>query len=161
MIFSDLDNTTINQLRRISSLSEPFPFYIHDAFSLNQYADFLENRADFVVLDHHSCKPCSVFVWLEFMNDSPDFVYTASDAAESAMEHTEDIDTGIQAMLHNTSSELRRNFVIEEWSCALTSESLSKEEDAGAARTAFCQTQMNVYENVTAGWSFWSKLHSF
>jgi glucan 1,3-beta-glucosidase len=86
-----------------------------------------------------------------------DFVYTSDDAQESAEDHTLDIDSNIQSSLQNASEELERNIVIDEWCCALPSESLSQESDAVTAQRNFCQAQVNVYGNVTAGWSFWSE----
>jgi glucan 1,3-beta-glucosidase len=84
-------------------------------------------------------------------------VYTPEDAEESATDHTKDIGSSIQSSLQNASSELERNIVVDEWSCALPPESLFQEADTDAAQSNFCQAQMNVYGNVTAGWAFWSE----
>jgi glucan 1,3-beta-glucosidase len=46
--------------------------------------------------------------------------------------------------------------VVDEWSCALTPQSLANEPDEAAARQDFCTAQMEVYSTTTAGWSFWA-----
>lgn len=44
----------INTLRKVSPEASRFPFYIHDGFNLQRFADFVGGRKDFVVQDHHS-----------------------------------------------------------------------------------------------------------
>jgi len=45
--------------------------------------------------------------------------------------------------------------IIGEWSCALTPQSLANEGDAAQVQKEFCEQQMSVYANTTAGWTFW------
>ena len=125
-------------MRNVSAIAAGFPLYIHDGFNLQQYSDYVANRTDFVVEDHHSY-----------------FVFTSSDATESAAQHTADIDGGIGASYQDASQEERNNLIIDEWSCALTDQSLASEQDATQARAAFCTAQLNTYNNVSAGWGFW------
>ncbi|KAJ3010169.1 hypothetical protein NUW54_g2568 [Trametes sanguinea] len=129
----------ISTMRQISLASETFPLYIHDGFNLAQYSDFVANRSDFVVLDHHSY-----------------FVFTPGDVAEPASEHTKDIRGSISDALAAASSSQRRNLVIDEFSCALTDQSLAGETSPDQARQDFCQGQMDIYQNLTAGWAFWA-----
>lgn len=89
-----------------------------------------------------------------------DFVYTSADNAESAMGHTDDIQTSVAQSLENASQNQRGNLVIDEWSCALTPNSLSQDQHPSEAMAQFCQAQLGVYTNATAGWSFWSELSS-
>jgi hypothetical protein len=125
-------------MRVASPYAQNLPLYVHDGFDLNLFSNYVGNRSDFVVEDHHSY-----------------YVFTPQDAAESASAHTVDIATGTNTLLADASSRERRNLIVGEWSCALTAQSLSGEVDLDAARTAFCSGQEVVYRNVTAGWAFW------
>ncbi|KAF7338392.1 Glycoside hydrolase family 5 protein [Mycena venus] len=127
----------ISIMRKVPG-AEDFPFYIHDAFNLQEFSDYVASRTDFVVQDHHSY-----------------FVFTSEDAKKSASQHKEDIETWYSDLLAAAFANQRGNLVIDEWSCALTAESLSQEPDEDAARRAFCMAQLNTYSNTTAGWSFW------
>jgi hypothetical protein len=137
------DSQAIATLRQLSPASKTMPLYVHDGFNLDQFSSYIANRSDFVVQDHHSY-----------------FVYTASDNAESADNHTKDIEGNIAGSLLQASSRERRNLVVDEWSCALTPESLSKEANQTKARQEFCFGQLGVYTNVSAGWGFWCELLS-
>ena len=125
-------------MRQTSPTAAAFPIYLHDAFDLQRFSDFIANRTDFVVQDHHSY-----------------FVFTPSDDEEPATEHTSDIKGAIAGSLAKASAQQRRNLVVDEWSCALTAESLLHESDPDGARRDFCTGQMTVYANDTAGWGFW------
>jgi glucan 1,3-beta-glucosidase len=133
------DNRTLTTLRALSNEAATFPFYIHDAFNLAQYGNFVAQRSDFLVEDHHSY-----------------FVFTPSDQAESAQGHTHDVNTTIFSNLEDTANLERGNLVIDEWSCALTDQSLSQESDPQDAQRDFCTEQMDVYASSSAGWAFWS-----
>ncbi|EIN07450.1 glycoside hydrolase, partial [Punctularia strigosozonata HHB-11173 SS5] len=115
------------------------PLYIHDAFNLGKYSGYVAQHNDFVVLDHHSY-----------------FVYTPRDASESAHKHTSDIEMYTAADLSHASATTKGRLVVDEFSCALTQQSLAKEADQDGARRAFCSGQDQVYLNSTAGWAFWS-----
>ncbi|CDO72882.1 Glycoside Hydrolase Family 5 protein [Trametes cinnabarina] len=129
----------ISTMRQADPLAKAFPLYIHDAFDLAHYSDFVANRSDFVVLDHHSY-----------------FVFTPGDVVEPAAQHTKDVQGPISDALAAAAARQRGNLVIGEFSCALTDESLSGEADPDAARRNFCQGQMETYRNLTAGWAFWA-----
>ncbi|KAI0673044.1 glycoside hydrolase [Trametes maxima] len=129
----------ISTMRRVSPAAESFPLYIHDGFNLDQYSDFVGNRSDFVVQDHHSY-----------------FVFTSSDSAEPASQHTKDIHSAVTGSLDSASKRERRNLVVDEFSCALTAQSLVGEGDPEQARMDFCTGQTELYQNETAGWAFWA-----
>lgn len=133
-----LDGRAISSVRAASPADVSLPLYVHDGFDLGRSSQWIANRTDFVVQDHHSY-----------------FVFTPSDAAEPASQHTSDIQTNVADSLAGASVQEHRNLIIGEWSCALTSQSISNESDKGKARRDFCTGQMGVYTNVTAGWSFW------
>ncbi|KAH9901105.1 glycoside hydrolase [Cubamyces lactineus] len=135
----DFYSQAISTMRQVSPAAQAFPLYIHDGFDLEQYSAFVANRSDFVVQDHHSY-----------------FVFTPSDEAEPASQHTEDIRGSIYDALQGASDRQRRNLVVDEFSCALTDQSLAGETDPDQARREFCQGQMDIYQNVTAGWAFWA-----
>ena len=59
----------------------------------------------------------------------------------------------------NNGMKLNGNFVIGEWSCALTDQSMSGESDPINARRQFCGMQAETYRDVGAGAAFWSKKH--
>lgn len=132
------DSQVITAMRAQFSPGSTFPLYIHDGFDLERFSDFIANRTDFIVEDHHSY-----------------FVFTPQDDSEPANQHTGDVEGPIAGELGAASSEERGNLVIDEWSCALTDESLSTQKDPTGARRQFCTGQMNVYANVSAGWGFW------
>ncbi|KAJ7751969.1 glycoside hydrolase superfamily [Mycena metata] len=121
----DFYKRAISEMRQVPG-AESFPIYIHDAFNLEQFSDFVSQRPDFVVQDHHSY-----------------FVFTSQDEEKSASQHTNDIETSILRSLSSASEKERRNLIIGEWSCALTP-------------CKFCKTQLDVYSSATAGWSFWA-----
>ncbi|KAH9952177.1 glycoside hydrolase superfamily [Amylocystis lapponica] len=129
----------ISAMRQVSPAAAAFPLYLHDGFNLDQFSDFVANRSDFVVEDHHSY-----------------FVFTSSDESEPASQHTADIQGPIANSFSVASAKQRRNLVIDEWSCALTDDSLSYEDDPDQARHDFCVGQMEVYTNTSAGWGFWA-----
>ncbi|KAG8744504.1 Glucan 1,3-beta-glucosidase 3 [Ceratobasidium sp. 414] len=135
----DFYGRTIDKLRKLSPEAAKFPFYIHDGFNLERFTKFVGGRKDFVVQDHHSY-----------------FVFTPSDASTSAKDHTSNVNAGINSALASASERARHNLVIDEWSCALTPQSLSSEKKQLAARKSFCTSQANIYLRETAGWSFWS-----
>jgi len=126
-------------MRQVSPAATSFPLYLHDGFDLDQFSGYVANRTDFVVVDHHSY-----------------FVFTPSDDAEPATQHTADVEGSISGSIAAASTQAHRNLVIDEWSCALTPESLANETDPNEARKAFCTGQMDVYANTTAGWGFWA-----
>lgn len=135
------DDRAIASMRAISTQAASLPLYIHDGFNLDQFSAYVANRTDFVVVDHHSY-----------------FVFTPSDDAEPVNQHTTDVETSIAGSFASASDQTRRNLVIDEWSCALTPQSLSAVSDPDQARQAFCEGQMSVYANTSAGWGFWGEI---
>ncbi|KII88646.1 glycoside hydrolase family 5 protein [Plicaturopsis crispa FD-325 SS-3] len=129
----------IAAMRSASPEAASFPLYIHDGFDLQLFSDYVANHTDFIVQDNHSY-----------------FVYTASDVAESGDQHSGDVHGSVASALQKASDNEHRNIVVDEWSCALAPQSLSKEADPNASRKDFCTGQMEVYTNTTAGWGFWS-----
>lgn len=125
-------------MRQMSPAAASFPLYVHDGFDLELFSEYIASRPDFVVQDHHSY-----------------FVFTSSDDAEPASQHTDDIKGPISSSLANCSTQERRNLVVDEWSCALTDQSMANAADQNSTRQNFCTGQMQVYANDTAGWSFW------
>lgn len=134
------DNNTITSMRAVSDSAASFPLYIHDGFDLNRFSNFISKRTDFIVQDHHSY-----------------FVFTPSDSAESATRHTVDIAGSIADSLYTASERQRRNIVVDEFSCALSPDSLAHEIDPKEAQRLFCTGQMEMYANHSAGWSFWGR----
>ena len=128
-------------MREASPYGNTFPLYLHDGFNLWKFSDFVHKRQDFVVQDYHSY-----------------YVFTPSDASTPASTHSENVEKGVSQMLTNASGNQRRNLVVDEWSCALTTQSLSSERDPGEARRRFCTGQMGVYATAAAGWSFWGTI---
>ncbi|KAL1749229.1 glycoside hydrolase superfamily [Schizophyllum fasciatum] len=126
-------------IETLRQISPTFPLYIHDGFDLELFSDYIAKRTDFVVQDNHSY-----------------FVFSPQDAAEPASQHTNDVQTGVAERFARASNQERRNLIIGEWSCALTPDSLSPEQDQEAARKDFCSHQADVYTNSTAGWAFWA-----
>ncbi|EEB98130.1 hypothetical protein MPER_02418, partial [Moniliophthora perniciosa FA553] len=134
--------TAISAMRETSSAAQTFPLYIHNGFDLTRFSEYVNNRSDFLVQDHHSY-----------------FVFTPSDATEPASQHTTDVNTVVASQLTATDPDrcriARHNLVVDEWSCALTPDSLAPEENKDQSNRDFCSSQMEVYGEVTPGWSFW------
>ncbi|KJA20294.1 glycoside hydrolase family 5 protein [Hypholoma sublateritium FD-334 SS-4] len=135
----DFYTRTIEALRATGPNAEDMPLYMHDGFQSDKFSPFIANRTDFVVQDHHSY-----------------FVFTPADQAESATQHTNDVNNTISPALLNTSKQDRRNLIVGEWSCALSPQSVESDGDATQVRKQFCTKQMQAYEADAAGWSFWS-----
>ncbi|KAI0319374.1 glycoside hydrolase superfamily [Amylostereum chailletii] len=136
---ADFYTRAITTLRQSSPTASSFPLYLHDGFDLNRFSAFVAARTDFVVQDYHSY-----------------FVFTPSDETMAAHDHMANIKGSIANSLRTASAQARRNVIVGEWSCALTAESLAQESDQAESRREFCQTQMDIYTEVAAGWSFWS-----
>jgi hypothetical protein len=134
------DSQAITVMRQSSPGASELPIYVHNGFDPGRFDDFVASRQDFVVQDHHSY-----------------FVFTPSDDSESASRHTNDIHGYISANMDRASKKQHGNLVIDEWSCALTPNSIANESNPIQARKDFCTGQMDVYSNTTAGWSFWCK----
>ncbi|EJD05843.1 glycoside hydrolase [Fomitiporia mediterranea MF3/22] len=129
----------IPAIHQASPAAATLPLYIHDAFNLDRYADYVANRTDFLVEDHHSY-----------------FVFDSYDDSQSADQDTKHVETTISDQLSSASQKTRRNLIVGEWSCALVADALKGEKDPKASRQQFCQGQQQVYANTTAGWHFWS-----
>lgn len=108
------------------------------------YADFVANRTDFVVVDHHQY-----------------FVFAPQDPNESTTHLSAGIRETLSASLRESSTKSRNNVIIGEWSDALSQQSLAKETNPVGARQNYSTGQMLTYSNVSAGWSFWSESISF
>ncbi|KAF8911177.1 glycoside hydrolase family 5 protein [Gymnopilus junonius] len=139
----DFYTRAIEVIRYTSSLAGRLPLYLHDGFDVTRFSKFVAARTDFIVQDHHSY-----------------FVFTPSDKAESGSQHLVDVNSTIAESLLQTAAAQRRNLVVDEWSCALTPESLQKDDNADAVQKQFGAEQMRVYSNATAGWAFWCKVLS-
>ncbi|CCL98443.1 uncharacterized protein FIBRA_00440 [Fibroporia radiculosa] len=135
----DFYMNAISSMRQVSPATASFPLYIHDAFNLAQFTTLVANLMGFTVVDHHSY-----------------FVFTPSDNTEPASQHTSDIQGSIADSLRSAASQARNNLVVDEWSCALTPQSLAGESNPDQARRDFCIAQLDTYTNATAGWGFWS-----
>ena len=124
----------------MSPFAQALPLYLHDGFDLVRFSDFVVGRKDFVVQDHHSY-----------------FVFTDNDRATKASQHIANVQGSIAEAFGWVSDRQHRNFVIDEWSCALDPQSLQNEDNVDQVRKAFCMAQLNAYANTTAGWGFWCK----
>ncbi|PPQ67653.1 hypothetical protein CVT25_012681 [Psilocybe cyanescens] len=138
-----LDTRAIEAMRGSSQAASHLPLYLHDGFDLNRFSNYVVSRKDFTVQDHHSY-----------------FVFSPSDQEESGTQLTVDVQDAIAKSLVDVSTKQRRNLVVDEWSCALTPSSLAKDKDAHDVQKKFCEEQMKVYRNATAGWAFWCSYSS-
>ncbi|PWN48295.1 glycoside hydrolase [Violaceomyces palustris] len=132
-------SSVMDQIRSINKYTATVPLYFHDAFNLKKGAQFVANRSDFVVQDHHSY-----------------YVYTPDDIATSAQGHVSQIKGTILNEMNAQSSVARRNLIVGEWSCALSSLSLAQSSNPTKDQTDFCTSQAQVWQESTAGFSFWS-----
>ena len=135
--------SVLDTLRQVSPEAAVFPFYINDAYDLSRFTDYISTRRDFVVLDHHSY-----------------FVFDQASEDASATDLTSSLNPGqgsLSDQYIDSAKEGRQNLVIDEWSCALSSQSLANSSNPEKERRQFCSGQMESYTNATAGWSFWSE----
>ncbi|WFD30544.1 hypothetical protein MSPP1_001565 [Malassezia sp. CBS 17886] len=132
-------NKTMNAMRKVNKHAEDLPLYFHDAFNPSEGAKFAGKRNDFVVQDTHSY-----------------FVFTQKDTDTSASQHTSHIQGAIQDSMRTMAGTARGNFVVGEWSCALSPSSLKSSGNHRKSSSDFCQAQTNAYRNATAGAHFWS-----
>lgn len=138
-----IDSRAADGIRNVSPATKTMPLYLHDGFDLHKFSNYVGQRTDIVVQDHHSY-----------------FVFSPSDQAESGAQHTVDVNGAIAKELSKAANTTRRNLVVDEWSCALTPQSLEKDNDASQVRKDFCTDQMQVYTNTSAGWSFWCRFYT-
>ena len=129
-------------MRGVDPDASQFPLYLHNGFDTERFGQFLSQRNDFSVQDHHSY-----------------FVYTDTDRGLSAMEHAKNVGDLVSSALHQASDKVHQNMIIGEFCCALTPDSMSKspETDGRAARIDFCSGQVVTYGERTAGWHFWGE----
>ncbi|PFH52456.1 glycoside hydrolase family 5 protein [Amanita thiersii Skay4041] len=135
---TDFYDRAIAVMRQVSPAAAALPLYLHDGFNLQRFSDYVAQRTDFVVQDHHKY-----------------FVFTDADKAKAASQLTSEVNTVTYTRLHDASLHQHRNLIVGEWSCALTPTSLTNEPDKVGARRDFCTSQMKIYSSTTAGWSFW------
>ncbi|KAG8926337.1 Glucan 1,3-beta-glucosidase 3 [Tulasnella sp. 417] len=129
---------TIACLRRISP---DFPIYISDAWDLNWYSTKCGERPDFVIVDHHLYRS-----------------FTEADRQKSGDEHAAEIRSSTKDWLAEMSKRARGNLIIGEWSAALHPDSLRSDDppEQDRQRRVFAQAQLEVFEEHTAGWFFWT-----
>lgn len=126
-------------MQSATPLAKSLAVYLHDGFDLGRLSRYVSQRDDFVVQDHHAY-----------------FVFGDA-GCKDASDHATEIGKVVSASLSEVASCQRRNLIVGEWSCALTPQSLEHEDDAEAAKKAFCDQQLNVYTNAIPRWAFWSK----
>jgi glucan 1,3-beta-glucosidase len=93
-----------------------------------------------------------------------DFVFGSADEQKRHLnEVMKDIspEGGVASELQHAAERARGNIVIDEWSCALNGPALNGLKDPDAGRASFCDTQAQLYANLTAGWSFWSEFFAW
>jgi glucan 1,3-beta-glucosidase len=132
----------LDRLRSLSPEAGMFPFYYHNAFNTTKYSAWQAPRTDFLVQDEHSY-----------------FLFDEANKAKSMAQLDTEIKqtSGSLSQLYiNSANSVRRNMVIDEWSCGLSDNALMGVQDQEAARRAFCTGQMQTYANTTAGYAFWA-----
>ncbi|GJE95202.1 glycoside hydrolase family 5 protein [Phanerochaete sordida] len=82
---TDFYDQAISAMRQVYPNAN-MPLYLHDGFDLDRFNNYVANRKDFVVQDHHSY-----------------FVFTPADSSEPASQHTSDIQNGIGGSLREAS----------------------------------------------------------
>jgi hypothetical protein len=151
---------------------------------MGRIADYVHSRSDFVVLDHHQCRPLPFplvsnrpslstdisrisrisrnppKLTLPCSHRLADFVFSAEDNLKSSTTLAVDVRTNVSTSLLSATNRARGNLVVDEWSCALQSSALDADVDKDGARETYCTGQMETYANGTAGWSFWSESQS-
>lgn len=129
---------TMACLRRISP---DFPIYISDAWDLNWYCRVVGDRPDFVSVDTHVYR-----------------CFTEEDKMKSGDEHAADIRQNLKGHLLEVAKKARGNLVVGEWSAALHQDSLRSDEagEQDRQRRVFAQAQLDVFEESTAGYFFWT-----
>ncbi|KAG8899825.1 Glucan 1,3-beta-glucosidase 3 [Tulasnella sp. 408] len=134
----DFYNSAIEAMRKVDG-AEKFPLYLHDGFNIDQYSQWVGDRDDFSVVDHHSY-----------------FVYTDSDTSKPVTSLTSMIKSDVSFSISSNAKIARGNLVTDEWGCALAESSTQGVSNLDSATQAYCQGQETVYRNAAAGYAFWS-----
>ena len=137
---SALPNWYTKALDALRAQAGDLPLYIHDAWSTSQYADLLEPRNDFTVLDHHLYR-----------------CFTQEDQHKSGDEHASAIATQTINHFREVSSKTRGNFVVAEWSAALNPSSYRSGEpgEQDRQRRVFAKAELDMFEECCGGMWFW------
>lgn len=128
--------STIDTLR--SAIGYDLPLYIGDAWNTYQYADLIEKRNDFVVLDHHLYR-----------------CFTHEDQQLTGEQHASMLPP---KHLTDCYSKTRGNLVVAEFSAALNPNSM-RSPDAGEQdrqRRVFARAELDCFSKVCGGWWFWT-----
>lgn len=129
---------TAQKIHALGGQMRHMPIYISNPYEDSDVGNYVINSDEFVVFDFHS--------YFAFNNkkDSEEKISAA-------------IRGPINDLFVERQNTTRDRFVIGEWSCALDPQSLSKDRATREDQVAdFCQTQIDVYRNSTAGLYFWS-----
>lgn len=128
--------STLDTLRH--TVGYDFAFYIGDAWDTYQYAALIEQREDFVVLDHHLYR-----------------CFTHEDQRLTGEQHASMLPPKhLTDYYHKT----RGNLVVAEFSAALNPNSM-RSSDAGEQdrqRRVFAHAELNAFSKICGGWWFWT-----
>jgi glucan 1,3-beta-glucosidase len=112
--------------------------YIHDAFVPWEYAPLVGKQQTFVVLDHHLYR-----------------CFDEKDKDKTGEDHARNLNIDMVAL----SKTCNGSIVVGEWSNGLDS-SRRPENNSDQHKRAFCRAQLDMFEEHTAGWFFWTyKVH--
>lgn len=128
--------TTLDSIRE--KVGPELPLYISDCWDISSYAKFIENRRDFVVLDHHLYR-----------------CYTANDLRQSGEELAAAFPP---ESLVNGFNITTGNIVVGEFSAALNPSSMRSSEagEQDRQRRVFAQAELQCLQTCTAGFWFWT-----
>ncbi|KIJ52830.1 glycoside hydrolase family 5 protein [Sphaerobolus stellatus SS14] len=132
----DWYQSTINSIR--SEIGADLPLYIGDAWNTYQYAALVEQREDFVVVDHHLYR-----------------CFTQQDQQLAGEEHAAAMPP---KHLVDCFQKTRGNLVVAEFSAALNPNSMRSPEagEQDRQRRVFSRAELECFRHYCAGWWFWT-----
>ncbi|GJJ06770.1 hypothetical protein Clacol_000966 [Clathrus columnatus] len=127
---------TMNSLR--NNIGMDLPLYISDCWDTYPYAKLIENRDDFVVLDHHLYR-----------------CYTSDDMKQSGEQLAASLPP--KALIDGFGIT-KGNLVVAEFSAALNPSSLRSSEppEQDRQRRVFARAELECFQASTAGFWFWT-----
>lgn len=124
------------------AVSSSMPLYLHDGFQLNNMVTYVTKNLDKyqpIIVDDHAY-----------------FVFTSSQQSTPITSITSQIKSSTKSQLSTANGNLNGNLVIGEMGCANADGQTVSDMDT--ALKAYCEAQVDVYSEVTAGWIFWAAL---
>jgi glucan 1,3-beta-glucosidase len=137
-------------IRRLQAIDPLMPVFLGECWRTDSYADYLSSpemesirtSGCIVALDHHLYR-----------------CFTNEDIHTHISEHArrlKDSNDGTPSMFARVSNKLGNALIVGEWSAALNPGSMNGVHSEDEAKREYVHAQLQLYEQYTAGWFFWT-----